>query len=136
LVIFLCWLQTNGRVATTINNLGWGSITIGYERTLIDSFGTVQCNNETALSKAYIIGMGGDIPAVDDWAVTYTSNSFVENYYVYDSPTTFTQMIAGTIDFGAVSYEPTAQQWAEMPSVELVPVLGQAGLASYNVSRG
>jgi hypothetical protein len=40
---------------------------------------------------------------------------------------------AGTIDFGAVSYEPTAAQWAQLPNVQLVPMLGQAGLASYNV---
>lgn len=42
-------------------------------------------------------------------------------------------VVAGSIDFGAVSYEPTEAQWAQLPDVLLVPLLGQAGLASYNV---
>jgi hypothetical protein len=133
LMLFLSWVQTNTRVATTISSQGWGPLTIVYERALINSFGTVQCNNDTALSTAYIIGMGGTITALDDWTAAYTSNSFVEKYYIYDTPTAITQMIEGTLDFGALSYAPDAQQWAQMPSVQLVPVLGQAGIPAYNV---
>jgi hypothetical protein len=96
LMRFLSWAQTNDRAATTINGQGWGALAIVYKRALINSFGTVKCNNATALTTAYIIGMGGTIRAVDDWAVAYTSNTFAEKYYVYDTPTTINQMIAGT----------------------------------------
>jgi hypothetical protein len=41
--------------------------------------------------------------------------------------------LTGTIDFGALSFEPTAAQWEQMPGVQLVPVLGQAVIPSYNV---
>ena len=133
LMRFLSWAQTNDRAGTTINAQGWGALAIVYKRALINSFGTVKCNNETALSTAYIIGLGGGIRAVDDWAVSYASNSFVQKFYYSDTANAITQMIQGTIDFGALSFEPTEEQWAQMPSVQLVPVLGQAVIPSYNV---
>jgi hypothetical protein len=117
LMRFLSWAQTNDRAGTTINAQGWGALAIVYKRALINSFGTIKCNNQTALSTAYIIGMGGTIRAVDDWAVAYTSNSFVEKYYVYDSPTTINQMIAGTYPFAPSHSRPAG--WLMSPSSQV-----------------
>lgn len=95
LMRFLSWVQTNDRAATTVSGLGWGPLSISYKRALIAKFATVECNDEEALKRAYIIGMGGTIRAVNDWAVTYESSSFVQKFYVYDTPTTIKEMIAG-----------------------------------------
>lgn len=71
----------NDQAASTANTLGYTSLSTMYKRRLIDALGTITCNNQQALSTAFILGSGAPFSVMQAWAGAYQANQLMVKYF-------------------------------------------------------
>jgi hypothetical protein len=108
LVQFLSWLQINQRAVDRAAAQGWVPLSVAYKKKVIDVLGTIKCDDEQALTTAYVIGEGISRPALVDLASNYNSNSFTQKYFASDVPTVVRDISQGT--------RVTVMAWSAAPS--------------------
>lgn len=89
-------MATNGQTETTLQTNGWAPLTIAYKKRLIDLLVLIQCQDQQALTVAYLIGTGGPLSAFYDWAQEYSTSSYVQKYFDSTTTAAITAMQDGT----------------------------------------
>jgi hypothetical protein len=93
---FISWIHTNQRVSDRVSTQGWSPLTVAYRKKIIDVLGTIECDNDKALTTAYLIGEGTSRPALSDLAGQYTSNTVTQKYFTSDMATAIVDMKQGS----------------------------------------
>jgi hypothetical protein len=66
-----------------------------YKRRLIDLLATVTCNQEQALSTAFLIGSGAPFSVMQAWADGYLASQLSVKYFSVSTAAGISYMVAG-----------------------------------------
>jgi hypothetical protein len=85
----------NDYAVTLAQNEGFVSLDIAYRRRLMDTLGTITCDNVRATSSAYVIGLGAPQPVYTAWAAEYRQSNFKMKFFTGDALTSTKYMQTG-----------------------------------------
>ncbi len=87
--------QVNDYAVTLAQNEGFVSLDIAYRRRLMDTLGTITCDDVRATSSAYVIGLGAPQPVYTAWAAEYRQSNFKMKFFTGDALTSTKYMQTG-----------------------------------------
>jgi hypothetical protein len=93
---------------------------------LIALLNTLNCNGQPAFSSSYLIGTGTGLQVFTSWAASWSSQQTMMKYFMTSSAQAEAHLSTYDIDFGAVADGLSAQWYARMPDVGLLPVIAFA----------
>jgi hypothetical protein len=128
-------VATNGQTETTLQTNGWAPLTIAYKKRLIDLLVLIQCQDQQALTVAYLIGTGPSLSVYTSWAVASGEQEGATiKFYLSNSMLAKNRMATNSVDFGATSYVLSQETLHEIgEDVELFTITAFPMVFVYNV---